>query len=602
MANILALTAGDWHTGSNWEGGVVPTATDVAILNGKVMTLVSGASITCSSIEGGTALESLVSAIKAKTDQLTFTGGNVNAVSESVPLVTVANAIADGSWSSASIWDTGVVPDASTFVYTNGKAITVSNTVNCAGYADTPSGGDGVVVDEDGNAVLVNSFGDALLPDTKVLAALQGNLSNVGSATLTANNYAMGYSTAPVALFGRTQFARKSAFDDPIRAGVVFPMPEVNNSVGLTVEFWWYPLADNNGTFFASSYLGLIPTYDALEFFSGASGYTQIGGSRVALTGLAPITTQWNHCVIQRTKAGAVEVYVNGLRVMNQTSSPAIAAGNWRLFAAEPNYYAGLWGYFSELRVTLSASGTRYNGNFTVPTAPFIDYAPPPGASLTGRLILQDNGAVIQSTVAPTVSVAGILSSLSRFTRAYIGQVGTDTGAIKAKTDLLTFGSTGVVTEDTSGGGIDYTSRFDDLDVAVAAIPTLTYTARLNSIDTDLGNLIANNMRNSLVAGVVSSTDFIGLLDDTSAELSGGTPAYQREAVVWSSPFNGIVTNTTDITINVPAGGNVAYIAGYTLVTGGTAQFSYACAEVDAVSQSVYTIPAGTLQMTTTVQ
>ena len=152
------------------------------------------------------------------------------------------------------------------------------------------------------------------------------------------------------------------------------------------------------------------------------------------------------------------------------------------------------------------------------------------------------------------------------------------------------------------GGGIDYTSRFDDLDVAVAAIPTLTYTARLNNIDTDLGNLIANNMRNSLVAGVVSSTDFIGLLDDTSAELSGGTPAYQREAVVWSSPFNGIVTNTTDITINVPAGGTVAYIAGYTLVAGGIAQFSYACTEVDAVVQSVYTIPAGTLQMTTTVQ
>ena len=601
MANILALTAGDWHTGSNWEGGVVPTATDVAILNGKVMTLVSGASITCSSIEGGTALESLVSAIKAKTDQLTFTGGNVNAATESAPLVTVATAISDGSWSSAIIWDTGVVPDASTFVYTNGKAVTVSNTVNCAGYADTPSGGDGVVVDEDGNAVLIDSFGDTLLPDTKVLATLQGNLSNVGSATLTANAYAMGYGTAPVALFGRTQFARKSASDDPIRAGVVFPMPVVNNSVGLTVEFWWYPLADNNGTFFASSYVGLIPTYDNLEFFNSGYG-TQIGGSRVSLTGLAPITEQWNHCVIQRTKAGAVEVYVNGLRVMNQTGAPAIAAGNWLLFAAEPDYRAGLWGYFSELRVTLSASGTRYNGNFTVPTAPFIDYAPPPGTSLTGRLILQNNGVVIQSTVAPTVSVAGILSSLSRFTRAYIGQVGTDTGAIKAKTDLLTFGSTGVVTEDTSGGGIDYTSRFDDLDVAVAAIPTLTYTARLNSIDTDLGNLIANNMRNSLVAGVVSSTDFIGLLDDTSAELSGGTPAYQREAVVWSSPFNGIVTNTTDITINVPAGGTVAYIAGYTLVAGGIAQFSYACTEVDAVVQSVYTIPAGTLQMITTVQ
>lgn len=74
MANIEASVSGDWHTGSNWVGGVVPTATDVAILNGKVMTLVEGASITCSSIEGGTALESLVNAIKAKTDLLSFVG------------------------------------------------------------------------------------------------------------------------------------------------------------------------------------------------------------------------------------------------------------------------------------------------------------------------------------------------------------------------------------------------------------------------------------------------------------------------------------------------------------------------------------------------
>lgn len=213
-----------------------------------------------------------------------------------------------------------------------------------------------------------------------------------------------------------------------------------------------------------------------------------------------------------------------------------------------------------------------------------------PAANTVLDGIVYDNGTV--GTLHTTENVVIDLSALE-----------TAVGTIKAKTDLLTFGTTGVVTE---GGGSsnapDYTLRFDALDTAVAAIPTLTYASRFNEVDSALGNLIANNMRNNLVAGIVGSTNFIGLWNDSSIELTGGTPAYQRQAVVWSTPFNGIVTNTTDITINVAAGSTVAYIAGFTLVTGGTAQFSYACAEVDAVTQSVYTIPAGTLQMSTTVQ
>lgn len=50
MANILALSSGDWHTSTNWTGGVVPGVGDVAVLNGKTMTMNSGSTITCAEI------------------------------------------------------------------------------------------------------------------------------------------------------------------------------------------------------------------------------------------------------------------------------------------------------------------------------------------------------------------------------------------------------------------------------------------------------------------------------------------------------------------------------------------------------------------------
>lgn len=64
----------------------------------------------------------------------------------------------------------------------------------------------------------------------------------------------------------------------------------------------------------------------------------------------------------------------------------------------------------------------------------------------------------------------------------------TVTAAVKTKTDQLTFTVSGVVAD---AGAANYTSRFNSLDAAVAAIPTVTYSARFDSIDTDLGNLIA---------------------------------------------------------------------------------------------------------------
>ena len=56
MAYILALSSGDWHTSTNWTGGVVPGVGDVAVLNGKTMTMNSGSTITCAEITNDSTL------------------------------------------------------------------------------------------------------------------------------------------------------------------------------------------------------------------------------------------------------------------------------------------------------------------------------------------------------------------------------------------------------------------------------------------------------------------------------------------------------------------------------------------------------------------
>jgi hypothetical protein len=51
-------------------------------------------------------------------------------------------------------------------------------------------------------------------------------------------------------------------------------------------------------------------------------------------------------------------------------------------------------------------------------------------------------------------------------------------------------------------------------------------------------------------------------------ELSGGSPAYARKALTWSTAANGVVTATA--TFDVPAGATVAGAGVYSAATGGT--------------------------------
>lgn len=72
-------------------------------------------------------------------------------------------------------------------------------------------------------------------------------------------------------------------------------------------------------------------------------------------------------------------------------------------------------------------------------------------------------------------------------------------------------------------------------------------------------------------AGAAAITH-IGLLDGDGVEISGGDPAYARQAVSWEEDEleAGIMQPESDLTFNVPAGSTVVRWHGFSAATGGT--------------------------------
>lgn len=50
----------------------------------------------------------------------------------------------------------------------------------------------------------------------------------------------------------------------------------------------------------------------------------------------------------------------------------------------------------------------------------------------------------------------------------------------------------------------------------------------------------------------------VGLKNAAGTEISGGSPAYSRQAVTWGQAVAGVIKPVSDLTFNIPAGSNVA--------------------------------------------
>lgn len=76
--------------------------------------------------------------------------------------------------------------------------------------------------------------------------------------------------------------------------------------------------------------------------------------------------------------------------------------------------------------------------------------------------------------------------------------------------------------------------------------------------------------RDLLAAAGRLAITHLGLVNGSGAELTGGFPAYVRQAVTWTLPSDGVIRPTSDLTFPVPAGATVAGWRGYSAFSGGT--------------------------------
>lgn len=90
----------------------------------------------------------------------------------------------------------------------------------------------------------------------------------------------------------------------------------------------------------------------------------------------------------------------------------------------------------------------------------------------------------------------------------------------------------------------------------------------------------------------------IGLVDDSGDELTGGSPAYARQAVTWTDDGDGVMRPNANLTFNVPSGTTVGGWRGYSASTSGTNYGGEDLTQETFANQGTYTLLAASTSIT----
>lgn len=116
-----------------------------------------------------------------------------------------------------------------------------------------------------------------------------------------------------------------------------------------------------------------------------------------------------------------------------------------------------------------------------------------------------------------------------------------------------------------------------------------------------MASVLSTNGKN-LLLDALAAADYISLHTAdpglTGAnEVTGGSPAYARKALTWSSAANGTKSISNQPVFDVPAT-TVAYVGLWSAVTGGTYYGHWDPADEVYTAQGTYTVASGSVTLT----
>jgi hypothetical protein len=100
---------------------------------------------------------------------------------------------------------------------------------------------------------------------------------------------------------------------------------------------------------------------------------------------------------------------------------------------------------------------------------------------------------------------------------------------------------------------------------------------------------------NVMLTGLSTNAVYVSLhtADSSSgaSEVTGGSPAYARQAITWSAPTSSAMSNSAQVVFNVPTSTTIRFLGYWSAATGGT---FYGNRALDAnqtyTSQGTYTL------------